>query len=340
MPNKDSDQRQTWRSLLGNIIDDRDERQRIAEVSGIRQNTLLAWAQGEADPHPHTLWALLSGVPVHRQRMIELIIEEFPGFIYSAPAEEASPGQSMWSTLRKGIPPAFYDRVLYSYSTTPPELQFWSICELVLQQALIQLDPERLGMVISVSVCMPPVQGNKVRCLWERVEVGTPPWQAYLDDRTAFLGAESLVGYAVTSGYPAVIQDLKTNPDHLPARPAENRGSAAAYPLLRAGLIAGCLLVSSTQVDYFTPTRLSLIESYSRLVLLAFNSEESYDRESIALGVMPSNEVQRSVPATVRQRVNALLIDGNTTPLQAERYVRQQIAEELLRHPQRGESEP
>src|SRR5206468_2159246 len=112
--------------------------------------------------------------------------------------------------------------------------------------------------------------GGKVRCLWELVEVGTPPWRGDLATTTLFLGAESLAGYAVASCSPAIIQRLRENPDSLPARKVQYSESAASYPLLRAGSIAGSMTVTSVEPDYFTAPRLSLIESYSRLLVLAF----------------------------------------------------------------------
>ena len=93
--------------------------------------------------------------------------------------------------------------------------------------------------------------------------------------------------------------------------------------------------MTSAEQDYFTAPRLALIESYSRLLVLAFQNEELYARESIELGMMPPDEVQRAHLSTFRKRVNALLIedarrDETLSMAQAEQRVREQIIEELL----------
>jgi transcriptional regulator with XRE-family HTH domain len=330
-----SDQPIAWRVLLGRLIADREERLRIAEVSGLRALTLQRWVQGESDPRPDTLQALLTAVPVHRQKLLDLIQEEFPDFVYVSRDDDAPPGPALWSRPTKNIPSAFFEHVLYAYATTSPSLLFWSICKLVLQQALFQLDPERLGMVISVARCLPSAPGGKVRCLWEPFELGTPPWRGDLADKTAFLGAESLAGYAIASCSPAIVQRLSENPDGLPVRPAEHSKSAASYPLLRAGFIAGCLNVASIEQDFFTATRIALVESYSRLLLLAFNSEEFFPRGLIELGILPPDDVQQTRLSTFRTSVNALLLgaaerEEAMTIVQAEQAVRLSIVEELL----------
>lgn len=330
-----AEQPQTWRAFLGLLIADRAGRQRIAELAGISEQTLQRWAEGGTDPRPLNLQALLGVLPGHLEALLPLIRAEYPAFTYSGVPASVAPESAVGEAPVKSIPSAFFERVLYAYATTPPRLLFWSICSLTLQQALEQLDPDRRGMQITVTRCSPPGKGGKVRCLWELVEVGTPPWRGDLAQTTRFLGAESLAGYAVASCSPAIIQRLRENPDSLPARNVEHSESAASYPLLRAGSVAGSMTVTSVEQDYFTAPRLSLIESYSRLLLLAFQNEELYERQSIELGMLPPNEVQRTHLSTFRQRVNALLIDdargeGSLTIEQAEQYIREQIIEELL----------
>jgi GAF domain len=327
---------QTWRNLLGNLIENRGDRQRLADVSGLREETLQRWAHLEADPRPATLQALLAAVPEHRSRLLELILVEFPSFTYSVQSEDVFPRRRAGSYPRKGIPPAFYDRVLYTYATTLDGLRFWTMCNLVLQQALIQLDPERLGMSISVAQCMPTAAGERVHCLWERVEVGTPPWRGDLAQKNVFLGVESLAGYAAVSRYPAVIQDLATNPDHLPVRQRAHRESVAAFPLLMAGSLAGCLIVSSSEKNFFSPARCDLVESYTRLLLLAFHGEPLYGQEAIDFAIMPDDRVQRAHMATFRGRVNERLLEAAwrgsaLTCMQAELQVRQLVVEEFMR---------
>jgi hypothetical protein len=111
--------------------------------------------------------------------------------------------------------------------------------------------------------------------------------------------------------------------------------SAAALPLHRDGRIGGCLLVVSTQPNFFLPNRLALLEQYGHLLLIAFAEDEFYEPGQIDLQFVPSLREQRSSLAHFRDRVSTLLKQAGLagqakTWLQAERQVRQQLEAELL----------
>ncbi len=142
------DEVQTWRELLGEIIRNPLEKERLTGELGINPATLDRWVNGETDPRPQNLRRLLSALPQWREQLYELVSEEFEDFT-AAPTDDSS----------KELPSAFYARVFSALVATPQSLRFWSICNLILQQALGQLDPERLGMAITVVRCMPPVDG-------------------------------------------------------------------------------------------------------------------------------------------------------------------------------------
>ena len=111
--------------------------------------------------------------------------------------------------------------------------------------------------------------------------------------------------------------------------------SVAAYPILRAHKVAGCLLISSTQFGFFTPSRLTLLQRYADLLALIFEPDDFYDLQQIELRKALPPEQQKSVLATFRRRVSALLAQSlqNGCPLnvpQAEMLVWQQFEDELL----------
>src|SRR5258706_1029222 len=136
----------------------------------------------------------------YRKPMIELLAAEFPEFpdlMKGSLDEDAS----------QEIPSAFYTGVLRAHATTAKQQRFWSISNLILQQALGQLDSNQLGMEITVAQCMPPGNAEKVRSMRERIGRGTKPWSANLEQRAMFLGIESLAGYALTSLRQLVIED-------------------------------------------------------------------------------------------------------------------------------------
>src|SRR2546421_11447789 len=322
-------QPETWRDLLKIIISDPHEKQRLAEQLGVRSITLTRWISKESDPRPQNLRNLLNALPAQRDQLLDLIREE-PGF------EEFSNAGVDDSTIE--IPAMFYTRAFSSRATTVENMRFWSISNLILQQAIGQLDPDRLGMGINVVHCMPPSQAeNKVHSLRESIGIGTPPWTGDLEQKAMFLGAESLCGYVVTLCRPAANQNVDDEQNLIPAHKVPYEKSAAVHPILFAGRIAGCLLVSSTQYNYFQPQpRLTLIEHYANLLALAFEPDDFYEPGQIELRMMPDQQIQKKYFADFRVRVANTMIEAakNKRPvnnIQAEEMVWQQLEEELFR---------
>jgi hypothetical protein len=229
------------------------------------------------------------------------------------------------------IPSEFYSRVLSAQATTNETLRYWSISSLILQQALGQLDPDRLGLAITIVRCMRSAGGKKIRSLRESVGKGTPPWTGDLEQRGMFLGAESLAGYVVTTCRPAQLQNILKDGLALPAHQVEHEISAAAHPILYTGRIAGCVLISSTQPDYFiSSARNILIGNYANLLALAIEPEEFYDPQDIELMIMPPHTLQKKYFANFRQRVTQALRAKSMNNIQAEQYVWEELEEELL----------
>jgi GAF domain-containing protein len=230
--------------------------------------------------------------------------------------------------------------VLVARATTEETLLFWVVCRQILQHALRRLDPESLGMAITVAVCMPPAAGKRtIRSLRESMGLGTAPWPGDLEHQSMFLGADSLAGYVVSRCHPQVIDDLREPHTLLPAYQTEYEVSAAAHPILYANRVAGCLLVSSTQPSYFvSPARLALIADYAQLIALAFRPQQFYPLEWIELQVMPPLPVQRQLFATLQQRITQMLKEAfaasrSLTRDEAEQLAWQQIEEELIQLP-------
>ena len=102
----------------------------------------------------------------------------------------------------------------------------------------------------------------------------------------------------------------------------------------------------ATRRLFFTPARLTLIQHYSYLLTLAFHEREWYALQDIALRIMPSETVQRSLLLTFNEQVNALLSraerQGQTiTRSQAEQMVFQQLETAFLHlSGQGGEANP
>ncbi len=316
---------ETWRELLRSSIENVYERQRIASELGINPATLMRWANGESAPRPEKLRRLIDALPQQRERLIELLGREFEGFSAMMQDEERQ-GES---TV---IPSEFYARVLHTRSNTLQSLLLPLLCDLILQQALEQLDPDRQGMAIMVSTCMPPSTSRKVRSLRERFGRGTPPWRRDLAQQAIFLGVESLAGYVIGSMHLEVNQNLRDVQSRSPGYRGPWEESAAAVPIMSMGKVAGSLLVSSTQSNYFLPARCEIIESYAKLIALAFAPEDFYELEQIELSFLPPYEAQQPYLSGFQKRVIALVQQHAMPFIEAEQTAWQQIEAELLQY--------
>jgi transcriptional regulator with XRE-family HTH domain len=318
---------QAWRGVLQRIIAVTAERTRLAAAMSVTPMTLSRWANDNSTPAKTQLIRLLQMVqPENRAELTEALEQDYPD-IHRLLHEE----------IAEQIPTSFFSQVLSTRATVIHSLLFWQISEMVLKQALAQLDTNRLGMSITLVQCMPPNQSGKIRSLRERVGKGTSPWAADLEHLLVFLGVESLAGYVVQSRRPASIDDL--NKDHLlPAYQTEYEVSAAAHPIMQEGRIAGCLLASSTEAGYFTTRRMSLLGTFSDLISLAFNKDEFYAPELVELHLMPLAPKQRPFLASFRQHVTQTIIKATLNSqhidnFEAERRVWQELEEQFLSLP-------
>ena len=316
-----------WREFLSKNIVDTQERQRIANELGVSTVTLTRWGNGVSNPRPQNLRHLLRALPQHRATLTELIQEEFPDILQTI-------GDDLEKDESQEIPMELYAYVMHAYSTLPKTQRFWTLSNFILHQALGQLDPNHIGLAVTLIKCMPPRQGI-VRSLREHVGHGTPPWGINLEQQAVLLGSESMAGFSVMNGRPLIRQNQQEHEGRFPAHWTEWEVSAAAYPIQRAGAVAGSFVVSSTQPDYFLPFRVKLIEQYSELLSLAFDQEEFYPLDIINLYEMPMYTAQREPLATLHRRAIKLMqeavLRNEILPLQqATELAWQQIEEQFL----------
>src|SRR6266568_1271095 len=171
---------QTWRSFIGQIILDSQEKQRLIDELHINPVTPKRWADNQATPRMQTVIKLVKALPKHRTRLLELLSKEFGDI--TIPEEE-----EIAETASYEIPGNFYAEVIRLYTTALKHQRFWDICKKVLPDALERLDPDHLGMSIMVARCMKPNPGEKVRSLREIIGRGTNPWEPDLDKEGVLL---------------------------------------------------------------------------------------------------------------------------------------------------------
>ncbi len=135
-----------WSVVLQGIIKSPSERQRLSAALGVTSMTLSRWASGESKPQRTHLIHLIQVVnPNQRQELLDALEEQYPdiqNWVNEVTSEQ--------------IPSEFFARVLNIRTTTTESLRFWRISDEVLKQALLQLDPNRLGMSVTLIQCMPP----------------------------------------------------------------------------------------------------------------------------------------------------------------------------------------
>lgn len=321
-------QRETspWQDLLKQLIEDGHERQRMAEAMRVRPITLQRWASGVSKPRAENMRALLKVLPPETYPVfLSLLSADFPHLLQE---------DTLFEQVHPELPSEFYAQALSAYALTPQPMYRQAMQDLILQQVLEQLDPARRGMSISLVTCTAPRTGRKVRSLREIGGLGTPPWKHDLEQKTTFLGAESLVGEAV-SKCRRVLVNSREELTFSSVRWTEYEQSAAAFPICRHGKVAGCLLSASAVPFYYTETHLSLLERYSHLASLIFEPGEFFDLADFDLQLVPAYEVQVPYFQDFNRRVSrkftdALAESSHISLQEARLLVWQEIEEELL----------
>jgi hypothetical protein len=318
-----------WRELLAWITSDPAMLQHIVQELGVRDITVKRWIKGDSEPRPQNIRRLLSALPEYRERLVDLFsaaIEDFPDFSFDEPSLQE-------------IPAKFYTQIFQTRGTISQSQRFWSIANAVITQALSQLDPENLGMAITVVKCMVSSQhAPKVYSLRQTVGVATPPWPANLEQQALFLGIESLAGHVVSACHFSEVRNYKNERDALPGHQFEGEQSAIAYPILYTGRIAGCLLFSSTEPDYFMPqARQNLVADYAHLISLAFQPEDFLDPALLELRIMPPHSEQKAYFQNFSKRLaDARLKLYDRRDVDAEHYVWEELESEILERWQQG----
>ncbi len=319
----------TWRELLERLIEKPKERHRIAHEIGVQPVTLIRWTKQSTKPREENMRALLSAIPHDDyQTFVRLCAVDYPGVV---------PVHERGAVIAPEPPSEFYMRVLKAYAHTPPALHPHALYDLILQQIIVHLDPERRGMGVHIVRCVPPLPGNKVRSLLQIEGIGTSPWQRDLGQQMIFMGAESLAGAVVTHCRLMVVHSREER-TLIPVHWHEHEQSVVAAPILWKTKIAGCLLIASAQPYTFSETHLSLIELYASLMALAFERETFFDLQQVKLHLMPEHIVQDAYIRRFSQRVHQKMTESARrrqliTFLTAQEQVWQEMEDELLRCP-------
>jgi transcriptional regulator with XRE-family HTH domain len=313
-----------FRAYLRELLRDAQVKKAIEERTDISARTLARWISGETEePDRKRLASLLRALPQYRESLLSTIIKTLPDF--------AAPLLDQTNNLAEDLPVEFWVRLVEIIATTPKNLHFTTIVQLLFLHLQTTLDPQRLGLHFYVIQCSPPSSpAHPVRSL--RVIAHMKAHQALLTSSGEyfFFGAESLSGYSVSTCSAAIVHNVHQE-QRLPVVRLPGEASVAAYPIQRGGAVAGSFVVTSPQPDFFTQRLQYLLHIYAYLLSLAFETDQFYDPERIRLRPMPAMSQQEPYIAHFHEQVLSLLQrDPFLSRSQAERNVWQQIEEVLL----------
>jgi hypothetical protein len=309
-----------WRVLLKLIIQEPEIRKRIDNEIGKHAVNIKRWINGKAEPRVQNLKQLLNVIPEYREQIIELLGDDYVDAFYTD-----------FVDATKDISALFIASVISARAKTHKEIRYWSLCRLIIEQAIGQLDPDRLGMAITVVRCMKTDKYPYIRSLRETAAFGTSPWPGNLDQQAMFLGAESLAGLCVSSCRDVQNNDIRSNSSLLPAHQVDFELSAAAAPILLSGKCAGCMLVSSTQPNFFlSQYRLAFIRNYANILAIAFEPRGFYESSDIRLEVMPLHTEQRNYFSNFHRRTLEIVAETKQMSQEAEQTVWEELEETLL----------
>ncbi|GHP00902.1 hypothetical protein KSF_109490 [Reticulibacter mediterranei] len=307
------------------------ERTQFEEAVGVTRTTINRWIRGEKGwPRPDNVKRLLAILTEEQQQEFLVLARKDPEFweqLHATVSEEPA--------NLPPLPPKWLDsfcyRLLRLQRDTPKPYR--QLTGAILKEALTRLESHpNTGLEIIVATCMPPKDG-KVRSLRASVGMGTSPWPDHQHTLNSLMGIESLAGYVVTKGHGEVIADLSDSSSlQLQVERATDAGSAAAFPILtQTHGTAGALLALSTQKNFFTEERITMLEIFADTIRLAFS--ETQFMSCIELGVLPPWDVQHTYFDSFRRRVNdahqKALREG-ASPIHSEEQVFAQIEYELL----------
>lgn len=325
---KHMEEQRTWRELLGQLLKQHQEKERVAKAVGVSTVTLSRWVRNESAPRPYHLQALFKAFPEQQVQFATLFAQEF---------DEEMLKIGAMSDIVQELPSAFYTQILSTIAHTPTPLRFWSVCTSVIQQCLRLCDPYHAGMAVLVAGCtISSSPDAPIRSLHGYVGQGTGRWEGDLRQKAVYLlGAESLCGHAVATGRLVAVDDYE-QVERLPIGiPIEGVQSAVAVPLLREERIGGVLYLFSTQPHAFSSAHMAIIQQCADLVALAFESEAFFAPEHINLAWLPEQYQQQPHFATFQQQVAHVLYEArlrqeSMTYDGAEQRVWQQIEERLI----------
>lgn len=298
-------------TLLSFLINnDRSEILRVAREVGVSDNTVYRWLNGTSIPRRSHLQSLLHALP------------QLQAFSSEGATHRERSRNAVARTASGEVQREIFHRVLEQAAVTLDNAsRRWHIVETIFEYALLHLDPDHQGMALTYARLMPPQKDGTIHSLCEMEMRGQSPWAFALEFKT-YLGSTTLAGSA------AIFQRVKTwsindTEARIPVGLDKNELSSCAAPVMRAGRLAGVLIVSSALPDFVrNPTVPGAVNDYANMLATGLADNEFYPVDLLKLVPMPELDWQRETIARsyLNRVVECARKDGLSFP-EAERKV-------------------
>ncbi|HEU5377019.1 MAG TPA: hypothetical protein VFV38_16435 [Ktedonobacteraceae bacterium] len=234
-----------WRDILASLCENPQRRQEIAQTGVGSVRTLYRWISGQSNPQSASLVRQLA---LFDEELCEALMEAFPEAFASSP-------ELPLDIERVSLSSEFYDRVIHAYAHTPQASRRWTIFHLVARWMLPHLDIQRAGLFLVYAHLL---DGSAQAVKFEE-GAGTGLWATR--QILSPICTDEWLFQLISASHPLFVQADVSLPGCF-FRP-DLISSLGFFPFYRAGMVAGGLLLGSTQTDFFTPVRQLLIEKYS-----------------------------------------------------------------------------
>lgn len=291
---------------------------RLARLLDVTEHTVYRWMNGTSLPQQAHLKRLPNVLPEHRNKLIHIIEQMFPGLLETE------------TMSNREIPKNIYQHIVNIVAANDEEdLRLWYAIQALFDNMLLQFDPDLHGLVVTYAKLSPVRDDDTIHSLREFEMRGHAPWPSQTATARAFLGSTSLAGQA------AMLQRWQVwhgEPDgRIPVQIDKFEHSACAAPLIRGRTIAGVLLVSSIYPGFFADIKkCEMIDEYARLLAIAVPPGSFQSIYRLNLHIMPTLEWQQT-------RLNEVYIDRilkyitlhNLSRAEAEQQAEQDMEKEF-----------
>ncbi len=258
---------------------DRAGIERVARELEVAENTVYRWMNGISVPRASYLKKLPDLFPEHRAQLLNLIKQAYGNVV-----------SDLTSPLHEVQKEIYVKALELAAHSQDEETCMWQVSQALFEYALLHVDVEHLGLVVAYASLMQQ-HNDGIHSLYEVSRRSNDPCLTPIE-ATAFLGSTSLAGAT------AVMQRLQVWHDTDSGRTLFEKDefvrSSCAAPVLRNSLLAGVLIFSSPQPDFFkNPLVCQAVAEFALLMAVAVSDRELHPPSLLNLRPMPDLTWQR-----------------------------------------------